>query len=92
MLKVKSFGIIGRIYDWIKDWLEGSIAKSYVLLGKSSNWTKVISGVPQGSVLGPLLFVIYINNLDDSVCSKVLKFANDTKVFSVVSNANDLIG
>jgi len=89
MLKVKSFGIVGRIYDWISDWLEGR-EQRVVLLGKSSKWTKVISGVPQGSVLGPLLFLIYINDLDDSVCSKVLKFADDTKVFNVVSNANDI--
>ena len=38
MLKVKSFGIVGRIYDWIKDWLEGR-EQRVVLLGKSSNWT-----------------------------------------------------
>ena len=89
MLKVKSFGIVGRIYDWIEDWLEGR-EQRFVLLGKSSNWTTVISWVPQGSVLGPLLFLIYINDLDDSIRSKVLKFADDTKVFSVVSNANDI--
>jgi len=50
-----------------------------------------MSVVPHGSVLGPILFlIIYINDLDDSVCSKVLKFADDTKLFSVESNANDI--
>ena len=44
MLQVESFGIVGRIYDWIKDWLEGR-EERVVLLGKSSNWTIVISGV-----------------------------------------------
>ena len=43
--------------------------------------TKVLSGVTQGSVLGPIVFLIYINDLDDDIKSKVLKFADDTKVF-----------
>jgi len=62
-----------------------------VLLGSHSKWIKVKSGVPQGSVLGhgPLLFLIYINDNDDSVYAKLLKFADDTKVFSVVSTKND---
>jgi len=53
-----------------------------VILGIYSTLIKVQSGVPQGSVLGPLLFVIYIDAIDDSVCTHLLKFADDTKLFT----------
>ena len=48
-----------------------------------------MSGVPQGSVLGPILFLIYINDLDDSITSNVLKFADDTKLFRKVNTDGD---
>ena len=48
-----------------------------------------MSGVPQGSVNGPILFLIYINDLEDDISSKVLKFADDTKVFRKVTNVTD---
>ena len=62
-----------------------------MLLGCNSEWIRVKSGVPQGSVLGPLLFLIYINDIDDLVSSNLLKFADDTKVFRIVSTPNDIV-
>ena len=60
-----------------------------VLLGNSSKWMKVKRGVPQGSVLWPFLFLIYIDDIDTSVCNSLQKFTDDTKVYSVVSDIND---
>ena len=55
----------------------------------ASNWKSVQSGVPHRSVLGPLLFLIYINDLDDDITSKVLKFAGDTKLFRKIKQNGD---
>ena len=63
------------------------ITKTLVIFplgGQVSEWRSVLSGVPQGSVLGQLFFVLYINDIDDSVSSKILKFADDIKIFNTV--------
>ena len=59
-----------------------------VLDGQCSNWSSMPAGVPQGSILGPLIFVIYINDLPDSLESSVKLFANDTSLFSTVYDPN----
>ena len=55
-----------------------------VLNGKFSSWTDVKAGVPQGSTLGPLLFLIYINDLTDGLSSNTKLFADDTSLFSII--------
>ena len=63
---------------WYGNWLSDR-RQRVVINGVVSGWEKVESGVPQGSVLGPMLFIIFIDDIEDNVASKILKFADDTK-------------
>ena len=60
-----------------------------VLNGYSSSWSSVLSSVPQGSVLGPLLFNIYVNDMPNCVNSPILQFADDVKMFRAIGGAAD---
>jgi hypothetical protein len=73
---LKGYGISGNILEWIKNFLSERKQK-VVLNGSISKWTDVTSGIPQGSVLGPILFTIYINDLPD-VVQNVAKLFADT--------------
>ena len=88
LLKLKAHGIGDSITDWIEQWLTDR-RQRVVVDGEVSNWKSVLSGVPQGSVLGPILFLTYINDLDDSITSNILKFADDTKLFRKVNTDGD---
>jgi len=88
--KLEGHGITLRVREWINEWLRDQNQK-VCINGFASGWRNVTNGVPQGSVLGPVLFLIYINDLDLSILSWVLKFANDTKLFGKASSMKQRI-
>ena len=81
--KLKSNGMGNSIINWIEQWLTDR-RQRVVVDGEVSSLKSVLSGVPQGSVLGPVLFLVYINDLEEGVTGNILKFADDTKLFGKV--------
>ncbi len=86
IFKIKQLGIAGNVHNWIENWL--SYRKQRVIInGTALDWAPVTSIVPQGSVLEPVLFIIYINNTNIGLNNFVGKFADDTKIRnSVISD------
>ena len=76
------------IVNWIEQWLP-DMRQRVVVDGEVSTWKSVVSGVPQESVLGPILFLVFINDLEEGVTGKILKFADDTKLFTQTKEIRD---
>ena len=87
IFKLKQNGISGKLFNLIKDFLKNR-KQRVVLNGQFSLWADVDAGVPQGSILGPLLFLIYINDLTNDLSSSAKLFPDDTSLFSVVFNVD----
>ena len=83
LYKIQSIGISGTTLKLIESFLSG-IYKRVLLNSQASSWSPVLAGVPQGSILGPLFFLIYINDLSHNLSSTVKLFADDTSFFSIV--------
>ena len=87
ILKLNQYGILENLLRLIKCFLKNR-KQRVVLNGQTSSWTNVLAGVPQGSILDPLFFLIYINDLSDDLSSNPKLFADDTSFFSVVPDKN----
>ena len=89
--KIKGIGIQGTVLTWIINFLNKR-QQRVILNNDTSDWADVISGIPQGSVLGPILFIIFINDLPKEVKSYIKIFADDTKLFRAIKNIKDIDG
>ena len=88
--KLKIFGINGKLLIWFKNYLSGR-KQRVVVNGFASDIKPVISGVPQGSILGPLLFLLFVNDIPSSPNHVTSMFADDTKIGSVINDNNDCV-
>ena len=83
LFKLKCYGVNGELYNILKNYLHNR-KQRVILNGVYPSWKDIKAGVPQGSVLGPLLFIIYINDLPNNLIFSTKLFSDDTSIFSNV--------
>ena len=88
--KLHAYGIRGRMLNWISELIRGR-SQEVIVNGAKSETAPVLSGIPQGTVLGPVLFVIYINDILENQSSEGLLFADDTKIFRKITSREDAL-
>lgn len=86
--KLEHLGFAGGLLNWLKAFLINRTMR-VVVNGSFSAWAVVLSGVPQGSVLGPLLFLLFVNELPDWIKNNICMFADDTKIWTRLTNPTD---
>ena len=85
LAKLQAAGVTGNVHAWFADYLSDR-KQRVVLPGAVSDWTFIRAGVPQGSILGPLLFLLYINDIVNDIGSNIRLFADDTSLFIIVDD------
>ena len=88
LLKLEHLGIQSNTYSWIQTWLTNRTQK-VVVEGETSNSLKVLSGVPQGTVLDPLMFLLYINDISVGINSSIRLFADDCVLYRVIKSTEN---
>ena len=88
LTKIHAYGVRGPLLSWLRCFLTNRYQR-VVLRGRYSPWASVLSGVPQGTVLGPVLFLIYINDISRSITSCTKLFADDMKVYRVLRDTKE---
>ena len=88
LYKLQTVGITGHLLQWFNDYLNNRKQRVVLLPGVFSHWTDLKAGVPQGSILGPLLFLIYINDIVRNINSSIRLFADDTNLYIIVKKPN----
>lgn len=90
LAKMRSYGISNDICNWVEMFLSNR-SQMVVINGVQSNWESIKSGVPQGSVLGPVLFLLFINDLPEEVLSELLLYADDAKIYRTIKCEDDTV-
>jgi len=90
LIKLQAYGICGDLYNWLCDYLTER-KQQVVSNSESSSWTPVTSGVPQGSVLRPLLFNLFVNDLPSIVSSPIVLFTDNAKIYHSIQSDSDYL-
>ena len=85
LFKLRLYGVAGKLFEWIENLLSNR-KQRVCIRGSFSEWVNITSGVLQGSVVDPILFIIFVNDMPDMVNSMLLMFADNTKLYRTTYN------
>jgi hypothetical protein len=92
LMKLRMYRISGNLYNWFSSYLRGR-KQHIVVEGVASEWAPVTSGVPQGSILDPMLFLLFINDLPDAIpqATSTGLYADDAKLYKAITSNEDIV-